>query len=221
MAEYQMTALLVFIVFLILALGEALRHNGRIKGEYARKFDHILVGTFVAFWPFLITNRSILIVAGLALGMTFAMRRLQWLRKTFRSIYSVRRKSYGDYFFPLSVALSAVLFHDSLIFCGAVLVSALSDGLAAVIGKTFGRHGLSMVKKNKTIEGSLAFLVVTVVVLSVVLSLRGLNGLGLSLIVVFAAWILTILEAMMSKGWDNLVLPLIAGAMITMIVSLS
>lgn len=97
----------------------------------------------------------------------------------------------------LGYTIAAVLFPGSPALI-AILVAGVADAAAAVVGKRFGRIRY---RGGKSVEGSVAFLVV---VLPVVLLLTGLplvTGLLLALII-------TALEAPTLAVADNLYLPL-------------
>ncbi|MCA9350373.1 hypothetical protein KC874_01630, partial [Candidatus Saccharibacteria bacterium] len=107
---------------LFLVLGEVLWNKKILKGEYARKFVHILSATYVAFWPLFITNLQIIILSLIFILALVATKKL----KLFRSIRSIKRASYGEIWYALGIATSALLFSDPSVFAVAVLTMALA-----------------------------------------------------------------------------------------------
>ena len=51
------------VIFFILVGSEVLWRRGIWRGERVRKLVHVLVGSFVAFWPWLMTWRDIEYIA--------------------------------------------------------------------------------------------------------------------------------------------------------------
>ncbi|MCD6373476.1 MAG: phosphatidate cytidylyltransferase [Thermococcus sp.] len=75
------------------------------------------------------------------------------------------------YFFPANIAV------------GAIMVATVGDALAAIIGKSMGRHRFS---NGKSLEGSLAYLLSAVLILAPLVGLEGaLVGAAVGTIVEF------------------------------------
>src|ERR1051325_5144210 len=98
-------AFCLFGVFTLLLIGETLSRKKILKGENQRKFSHIAIGTFIAFWPWLISWRAIQIIAVAMLAVVLLNRRLIY----FRSINDYRRGEYGDAFLAIAILLCALL----------------------------------------------------------------------------------------------------------------
>ena len=87
----------------------------------------------------------------------------------------------------------------------------LSDGLAGLVGQYFGRWSYRITGR-KTVEGSLTFFGVTVIILLFIASWQNVSlDLSKSWLIIGGALLLTIVEAVFSRGWDNLPVPLLAG----------
>ena len=103
---------------------------------------------------------------------------------------------------------------NPLIFQGATLILGLADGLAGLLGQKFGRYAYH-ITGPKTIEGSLTFFGVTVVILlSLLFWQHILFDNPRLLLILGGALLLTLTEALFSRGWDNLPVPLVAGAIL-------
>ena len=114
--------------------------------------------------------------------------------------------------FPTGLILCAILYWpvNPLIFQGAALILALSDGLAGLIGRRFGRRAYA-ITGPKTIEGSLAFFIITTFILSLfILDNPNINLLHF-LAIIIAALLITLAEGISGKGWDNLPVALLGG----------
>ncbi len=124
------------------------------------------------------------------------------------SIVENEIKSYErPYELPFKGAITFLLgsFLSVLIFkpyasIAAIAVLALADSISTLVGYYFGKHKLP-INKKKTWEGSFAFLIVALVILSFF---------TLPLNAVLVAIIATLVE-MLPKIDDNLTIPLIVG----------
>lgn len=193
----------LFIIALILVLSEILWRHKIIKQEIARKFVHILAGSFIAFLPFYLGYTE---VKYLAVGF-LAVNLVNHFTKIFNAIHAVDRKTWGDVLFSLAILILSILAPSKWIFAGAILNVALADGLAAVFGSKLKKHEYKVFGVKKSLPGSLAFLITSTLILS---GLLVFNDLGLSNY--FAAlWLvplaLTGLENVSILNTDNLVLP--------------
>lgn len=205
---------------LILIAGEYLSRKRILKGEFARKFVHILTATFVAFWPLFLSHYQIAILSLVFAATVVIIKKFKLLR----SFKSVRRATYGEIWYALGIGLVAVLFQSDAIFSIAILQMALADGFAAVVGVGLGKNAIQYRYKNinKSIAGSLTFLVI-----SFGLNLFywfGLNNAALDssmvspalpvLLSASSAIILTFVEIISPKGSDNVIVPVLAATLL-------
>ncbi|MDZ7786482.1 MAG: hypothetical protein U5L95_05175 [Candidatus Saccharibacteria bacterium] len=199
-------------VFAVLLLNEYLWKKKILKGEGSRKFIHMLIGTYGAAWPFFMSWEQIKFVAFLAVGFIIFMR----LSGIFHSVYSVRRKSWGDLVAPGTIGILAILEPSKLVFAAAVLHIALADGLAAVIGTRYGKGNTYRVLWNKkSVVGTLTFVIMSFNIL-VWLYVRGEVGftpitLPALLVIPFAT---AYIENISPWGTDNLFVPLTVVALL-------
>lgn len=178
--------------------------------ELTRKVVHIGSGNVIllAWW----LNISSRVIIGAAI-IAAAIALISYVIPILPSIESVGRKSFGTFFYAVSIGvLTAYFWQDSPQFATiGVLVMAWGDGLAAIIGKRFGKHTYQIGEITKSWEGSLAMLVATFVVTGLVLLFaEGVNWhlWSISLVVAMVA---TTLEAFSKIGIDNLTVPLGSG----------
>lgn len=204
----------------VLLLSEILCRKRILKGEYARKFVHITCGTFAAMWPLFLTRGQIILLAILFAVVVAVVKYLRILR----SFKAVRRATYGEIWYALGIIAAATLFQDGRIYALAVLHMALADGLAAVVGVYLGKRGriFKFRGSKKTVAGSATFAVVSFGLnlgfwISTGLAAQGFDGLAVSLPIllsVSSAMILMCAEVMSPKGSDNVIVPLLAGALV-------
>ncbi len=195
--------LTVLAVFIVIVGSEWWWRRQNIHGEFSRKFIHITVGSFVAFWPNFLTWTQIEL---LSLAFLVIILLSQWL-ELFQAIHSVQRPTLGEVFFAAAVGATALLTHNKWIYMAALLQMSLADGFAAVIGTRFpGRHKYSIFGHAKSLAGTTTFFAVSVIIL---LAVSHWGGLGLQ-----PAWIVTVslllcaLENLAIVGSDNLLIPL-------------
>lgn len=200
--------IVVFCVLLLLVLGNYLFDRQLLKGEYSRKFVHITVGTFVAFWPWIISWREIQVLGLLMLAGVFINHR----KKIFKFSKGIHRKTYGDYFYAMTITLCALLTTNKVFFAIAILHLALADGLAAVIGTEFGKMWrYKMFNQTKTILGSMAFWVTSLYILGlgVLFANSNISFNSYALLLLLLPPALTIIENFAVLGLDNITVPLI------------
>lgn len=194
------TAVIGLSIFLT---GEYIWRQRMLQEEYARKFVHIAIGLFAASWPLYLEWNDIRLISILLAVGYIAIRQL----KLFKSVSSVKRKTYGEMFFALSFGLITLITDSTAIYMLAVLVMTLADGLAAVAGTTFGQdNSYKLFGGTKSVVGTATFFLVTITLIAVFgLYTSVVVPIGISLCV---ATIATVMENAGVQGLDNLFIPL-------------
>jgi dolichol kinase len=199
----------LFPVAVILILSEILWRKKIIQGERARKFIHILAGVYIAFWPFYIPFDGIFVLGCVTLTLVIYSR----YTKLFHAIYATNRKTYGDILYALAIIICAYIGQEPWIFTVSILTLAIADGGAAVVGKSLGKNNtykvLGLKSLNKSVAGTLAFIVFTYISLGVGYILGGSMVMNENLFIVFCVIpiVSAILENSMPYGFDNLATP--------------
>jgi dolichol kinase len=193
----------VLVVFVLLLLSEMWWRRRQVHGEFSRKFVHITVGSFVAFWPFFLSWRDIEL---LSVAFLLSVAASKYLR-LFQAIHSVQRPTLGEFFFALAVGLVALTTHNKWIYAAALLQMGLADGLAAVIGVRYGNRLKYLVFKHpKSLAGTLTFFVVSFGILT---GFSHWSGMPLGLVYILTVSVAaSILENLAVLGLDNLLVPL-------------
>ena len=89
-----------------------------------------------------------------------------------------------------------------------ILIMALGDGFAALIGRKFGKHPYQVWGEKKSIEGSLTMAVISYAVTVVILlGVQG-NHWQIWVLAIAVALVATGLEAVSKIGIDNLTVPI-------------
>lgn len=195
------------VILLVLLTSEYLSHRKIIKKETLRKYVHVLVGIFIAFWPWLMDWQTIQIISLAFLIVVFASRQFN----IFSALKSVKRFTYGDIFFALAVGVCASITTEPVYFAIAIMIMAVADGFAALLGERYGgAWGYKVVRQHKTLIGSMAFWLISLVILGIGLLFMadtvGYKEYIFTLLVLPP--LLTILENIMPYGADNLAVPL-------------
>ena len=183
--------------------------------ELIRKSIHLLI----AFTPLLLSISKPLTLAllssGIAAFAAFEALRMRGIRIPLISALTekaARKRDAGRFVkgpitLGLGALLSALLF-EPIPASVAIYILAFGDGFSSLVGKLFG-HVRMPFTRGKSVEGSLTCLAVSMI------SAYAVSGkLGASAAVAAFA---TIVEALPAKDWDNILLPLAAGLMATLL----
>lgn len=191
----------------ILVLAETMHRVFAVEPEWTRKLVHVLMGlTAVAFPWFFGDPRSVLVICGVfgaVLGGSL-------LRSGLPSVHGVGRRTGGVLWFGLAVVV-VFLFAEGRphLYVTSILVLTLADPAAAMVGRRYGAHPFRIGRDTKTIEGSLAFLLVAVGCLLVALRLTASLGATESIVRALGIGaLLAGIEAASPAGSDNVTVPL-------------
>jgi phytol kinase len=189
---------------LVLVLAECLHHGFGVAPEWTRKLVHVLMGLIASAFPWIFTDaRSVVFLCAIFTALLGG----SLLRSSLPSVHQVERRTAGTLWFPIAVAVVFVCARGRReLYVIPMLVLTLADPAAAIVGRRYGVHRFG--RDSRSLEGSLAFLVVASLVLSVALALTTSLGGAASL-----AWALAIgivlagVEAVAPAGSDNLLIP--------------
>lgn len=200
----------LFGVFIILVVGELFWRKKVLRYEYYRKFIHMSVGIFAAFWPWLISWHTIQLI-GLAMAVTVLIDREV---RVFKISWRINRQTYGDLFFALAITISALLTNNKYFFMIAVLHLAIADGMAAIIGQAYGkRWRYKIFGETRSVIGTMAFWISSFLILGFgLLCVLQPNLLTYGLILLVLPPALSVLENLSIRGLDNIV---VSAAVIT------
>jgi phytol kinase len=201
--------LTILAVFALLFANEVWVRVRHVAAERSRKFVHITVGSFVAFWPFFLSRYQIIALSLVFLvGVIFSK-----YQNVFSAIHSVHRPTWGEVCFALAVGLVALLTADKWIYMAALLQMSLADGLAAVIGTAYGRKTrYKILGHTKSMAGTLTFFVVSALILTVYSKYGGHPLSAASVLALSLA--AGLIENIGIKGLDNLFVPLLVAAVL-------
>ena len=201
----------------ILLLGEYLWRKRILKGEFARKFVHVLAATFAAFWPLFVPRVYIVFLSLVFIAVLIIVKRL----KLFKSIHSVQRATYGEIWYALSIGAMAVLFKDNAVYAIAIMHLAWADGLAAVtgVGLNHKAGNFRFFGSKKSLAGTFTFIVVSFI-LNVIywtsFAHFSITEIYSSAVIYsfLSSFILAFTELLSPSGSDNVIVPLMSGTLL-------
>jgi phytol kinase len=201
-------ALLLVAFALLIATAELWARRGRPDPEWPRKLVHLGGGLGCLAFPWLIVSWEVVLVLALGFSAVFALG-----RGHLRCLGGVARASRGSEYYPFAVFLLFLIArHERWLYVATLLVLAIADTCAALVGQRWGRHRYRVDAANeKSLEGSLAFAAAAYLVLAVpMLLLGGFPPAVALLAALLVALVLTLVEAVSSRGADNLFVPVAA-----------
>lgn len=210
-----MGAVLAAFAGLLVGL-KAVEKWGSFHPEVLRKGVHVGMGLVVLPFPWVFDRDwPVIVLAALACGALVATRSIGLLRRGVGTVMDgVGRESLGEIYYPISVAVLFVLSGDTwLLYVVPILMLALADAVAALVGVRYGQVQYQTSDGIKSIEGSLAFFLVAFFSAHIPLLLLTDTGRAEAiLIATILALLVMMLESVAWRGLDNLFIPLGAHA---------
>nr|WP_321464626.1 hypothetical protein [uncultured Desulfobulbus sp.] len=183
-----------------------------LSPELSRKIIHIGLGLTSACFPFLFSTLwPVIFIAATAVLMLGMIRLLPALKKSLGPpLHGVGRPSLGEIYFPVAVATVWIVANKHPLFYSlSILVLALADAFAALVGTRYGRKRYTTLEGYKTWEGSVVFFLITFLCIHIPLLLLTDIGRAQSLLLALLIGVLvTIIEAVSWRGLDNLFIPI-------------
>lgn len=191
--------MLVTVAFLAgLAALEIVARRTKISHNIIRKAGHIGLTLVIASVSFLV-GKEVFIPIGLGFFVVALLMR-HFLK--LRSLSKFASVSYGEALFPLGIGIAAFTAQSVEVFITCVLILGFADTAAFVCGRHFKSPKIIF---NKTVAGSLAFAVVSTIIIFAFTS---------SWWAIPISIVLAIVEILGLHGSDNLTLPVAASLML-------
>lgn len=205
------------IFLLLFASAEFLYHKMKMKVEITRKYVHFATGFLTMLFPPFIQNHWLVLL----LCCSFiVILKLSLKFNLLPSINAVERETKGSILYPMIVYgcyFVYIKYGMFIFYYIPILVLAIADPVAALLGKRFPYGKYQTFKHTKTLIGSAGFFVaalITCLFLTLNLDKRSLED--AFLISLNVAFVCTIAEAITHKGYDNLTIP--ASALLMLMV---
>ena len=220
-------------LYIIVAVGIMLlvRKCFTIPDELFRKALHfVLLGAYIplvfafeAWWMAAIFAASLIVILFPALSIASKIPML--------STFIIERKK-GEFLSSMVLAVGMMafsvtvcwgLFADRYLVLASIYAWGIGDGLAALVGKRFGKHKIRwrLADEKKSVEGSAAMFLCSLVAVFTVLMVRG--GIGAIMCFVralFTAIVSALAELCAKDGWDTVICPVSAMIVIIPLVML-
>ena len=195
---------------LILLTAELWARLGKPKPEWTRKLVHVGGGVACLFFPFLVRSPWVVLAMSLAMSGLFVVGART---KLLPSLHRVARRTFGAELYPIAIFITYALSYAAgpWLFVSSVLVLAVADTSAALIGGRYGRVRYQVEQETKSLEGSLAFLVIAFLALHLpALLMSDAPRANCVLAALLVAALVTGFEAISIRGTDNLFVPVAA-----------
>ena len=213
MADIFAVAAFSVVFVALLAGAEASSRRWKIGPEMARKSAHVSSALVAATLTWFMSFPAVAVLALLFVPFMLVSRRVD----LFPAVHSVERTTLGEMWFPLGVALVAVAVPESGPYAYGVLVMGLSDAVASIVGQRYGHRAFRIAGAWKTYAGSAAFFLTTLALTLPALALvDGLSPASVPVAVGVAAG-LTVVEASLGRGTDNVALPVAAAGLLSLV----
>jgi dolichol kinase len=191
---------------------------GEFRSEILRKSIHFLIGLSPILAAFNYPVTVVLLLAGILAYVQMESLRLAGIRiplvSSLTDTASRPRDRGGFVLGPVTLGLGALLtlvMYRSPAASIAIYALAFGDGFASLVGRFLGRVRPAFLR-GKSLEGSLACF--TAVLISAYGVSRDYR------IALTAAVVATVTEALPLEDYDNLVLPLVVGLVVSVVFSL-
>lgn len=210
------TILMAFGYLLLFASAEFMYYRFKLHAEITRKYVHAVSGFTTLLFPVIIVNHWLV----MSLSASFLL--LLYVSKKFnqlQSIHAVDRPTHGSTLFPIVVYgcfWVSTKLHSDLFFYVPILILAICDPIAALLGKKAKLYKYQTFGYVKSFIGSAGFFVTAWVLSFMMLWNLGYSHTAVMLVSFTIATITTVAEALTHKGYDNFTIP--ASAVLTLLI---
>ncbi len=192
-----------------------IHHTWHPSHEVSRKIVHIAHAVVIVGLSIITNYHTIIILEVLFFVIILIARYWQlfpWMRQ-------VGRLSAGEYLYPLSIITLAILAPANWIFITAILNLGLADGLAAVIGTTYGKgNSYHVFRHTKSLFGTGVFFVTVFLITCWAMAYGAPTATHISWVVLIYLPILTtVVENISLWGTDNITVPLVTYVVLIML----
>jgi len=204
--NHQFIPLFAFIggYILLLIFCEFLNRRKNISSEHTRKLAHFLSTLSVLLFPYVFKDEGYVLAI---CTVFFVLLLIANIKHILQSIDGVGRRTGGSHLLALSVGICyhlSVMLENGMLFTLPILILAICDPIAGIIGKCFRSR---RILNEKTLAGSLAFLFTSLCISLFYLStIQYKSVFVVSLIIALTA---SIIELLSPRGTDNLTIPLV------------
>ncbi len=200
------------IAFLFLALfsgAELWRRFGKPKPETTRKLVHFGGGAISLGLVYVVKSHLTVLALCIVFFLIISVTKRYGL---LQSVHGVERRSNGGIYFPIAVYVTFIFasyLRQPHYYLITILVLAVSDALAALVGKTYGFKLYRVERETRSVEGSIFFFLSSFLIVHLgLLLLTPLGRIESVLVALLIAILMTAFESISLGGADNLFIPL-------------
>lgn len=214
-------SILIGIVFsyvsVIVAISLLLYYKKVIKGRIARNVIHLFSG-FAIISLFYADNPYYLLIPSsiITLVLFLARKKTPVLKYLYGAIADKNEKTYlqGPVFYSISLNLLiifSIITGNKIIPLASTLVMTISDPIAAIVGKKYGKHKiyLSYTRTVRSVEGSIAMFVSNILILSVLFNFQSE--------IIIISFFIAVSELVSISNWDDLILPIVSTILLLLV----
>lgn len=183
------------------------------SAELQRKIIHVATGLFAMAMPWLLPQPWLVYAMLLVALAVMAVLRTPWVIASGvgAALHGVERKSWGDVMLVAAIG-TLYFFSDEaskpVLYLLPLAILTLADAAAAVTGTNYGRLRYAIEDGEKSLEGSVIFLMVAwIVALIALLLLSDVPRFNVVMLSLMTAAFATIIEADSWRGFDNYFVP--------------
>ena len=198
---------LLGFLYSISALGKRYKWHS----EWQRKVLHVGLGLTALSFPWLFTDVwQVVVLCSIACFILLLIRYVPHFRKSIGGcLHEVDRSSLGELLFAMSIVLLFWLSKGNIVlYIVPLSILTISDSLASIVGIYYGKRSYEVVDGIKSWEGTLAFALITFLI--IVLLLYVLADLSWPVMLIIAATFAilgALVEAVSWHGFDNILIP--------------
>lgn len=218
MDNFKNILLLASSFLALFIISEVVYRTFKVKTEYTRKFVHVGTGILCMLFPVLLNSHwEVLFLCGsfaIILLLSFKLKFLQ-------SVNAIGRKSFGSLAYPAAVYFAFLCYtfvnargisslHPLLFFYLPILIMALCDPIAALVGRKVPLKTFKIGDGKKSVGGSLSFLLAAILLTVLLMSLFQ-KDFSVSLLIwtaLLTASSTMFVEAISPHGLDNITIPI-------------
>jgi phytol kinase len=193
---------------LLFGSAELLFWKFKLQAEVTRKYVHIVTGLLTMLFPPLVGDPwLVLLLCGSFLLILMASMKFDLLP----SINGVDRKTRGSILYPIVVFACYLMYTEYgqfIFYYLPILILAICDPIAALVGKRWPRGKYTTFGQTKTLSGSAGFFIGAFLLCAgLIFLLEGYLLLETIVTSFVIAFVTTVAEALTHKGYDNFTIP--------------
>ena len=181
--------------------------------EVSRKFIHIMLGNWWIIAMFFFDN---VWFASFGPALFVIINYISYKKDLIKVMEREEQDGFGTVYYALSLLILSIvsfgIYKNPILGLIPTLVMAYGDGLAAIIGKRTRSKKYKLSDTKKSFAGSLTMFLIAFILIGGYLAFINSNVFWKSthwiLISAMMAFVVTGVEAVSGKGWDNITVPI-------------